>query len=254
VTRITVPRRRGRFAGLAPEARRAERRRLLLDAAFHLLSTEGTAGTTVRAVCAAADLNPRYFYEGFASIDELAIAVYDRLSEEYSAGLVAAMDAAAADVVSQVRAATQHTVAFIDDDRRRARILYVESVGNAALNRRRIEAGHDLSAFLQEDARRRRRAAPEGDAIGALSSVMLVGGISEVLTAWVSGRIDVSREQLVDDLAALTVGLIDSAGAVAGRRHEALGSVDGGGGTEPGDGVGAEGGVGVAALLDDDHR
>ncbi len=219
VTRITVQRRRGRFAGLAPEARRAERRRLLLDAAFHLLATEGTAGTTVRAVSAAADLNPRYFYEGFASIDELAIAVYDRLSAEYSAGLVAAMDAAEPDLVSQVRAGTQHTVAFIDDDRRRARILYVESVGNAALNRRRIEAGHDLSAFLQEDARRRRRAAPEGDAIGALSSVMLVGGISEVLTAWVEGRIDVTREQLVDDLAALTIGLIDSAAAVVGRRR-----------------------------------
>ena len=89
---------------------------------------------------------------------------------------------------SQVSAAgTQH--GRVIDDRRRARILYVESLGNAALNRRRIEAGHDLSAFLQEDARARRRAAPEGDAIGALSGDALVGGISEVLTAWVEGRI-----------------------------------------------------------------
>jgi len=39
VPSITVHRRRGRFAGLSPDARRAARRCLLLDAAFDLLAT-----------------------------------------------------------------------------------------------------------------------------------------------------------------------------------------------------------------------
>ena len=187
-----APLSRSRWAGVPAQERAAERRAQLIDAGFDLLGTEGDAGTTVRAVCQRARLNPRYFYESFSDRDELLVAVYDHVVAEHGGG----------------------------DDPRRAKVLYNEALGNAALNRRRIEAGHDLSAFLQEDARRRRRAAPEGDAMGALSSVMLVGGISEVLTAWVEGRIDVSREQLVDDLAALTIGLIDSAAAAVGRRRD----------------------------------
>jgi len=48
------------WAGVPVADRRAERQGLLLDAAFELLGTEGWAGTTVRAVCQTARLNPRY--------------------------------------------------------------------------------------------------------------------------------------------------------------------------------------------------
>ena len=78
-TRSTVAR---RWTGIPAEERRAERRRLLIDTAFDLLGTEGTAGTTVRAVCQAAQLNPRYFYESFEDLDALIVAVYDRLVAE----------------------------------------------------------------------------------------------------------------------------------------------------------------------------
>ncbi|HEY9558032.1 MAG TPA: TetR/AcrR family transcriptional regulator, partial [Acidimicrobiales bacterium] len=76
-----------RWVGLAPEERAAERRTLLLDAAFELLGTEGTDGTTVRAVCQAARLNPRYFYESFDDLDACIVAVYDRLVEQLGAEL-----------------------------------------------------------------------------------------------------------------------------------------------------------------------
>ena len=41
--------------------RRAERRELLLDAAFDLLGTAGWSATTVRSVVERSALNPRYF-------------------------------------------------------------------------------------------------------------------------------------------------------------------------------------------------
>jgi AcrR family transcriptional regulator len=50
-----------------------------MDAAFQLLGTEGWSGTSVRAVCQGARLNPRYFYESFDDLDALVIAVYDRV-------------------------------------------------------------------------------------------------------------------------------------------------------------------------------
>ena len=66
-----------RWTGLPVVERAAERRALLVDAAFDLLGREGDAATTVRAVCQQARLNPRYFYESFADRDELLVAVYD---------------------------------------------------------------------------------------------------------------------------------------------------------------------------------
>ena len=72
-----------RWAGLAPDDRRAERRTLLLDAAFELLGTEGWGGTTVRAVCQEARLNPRYFYESFEDLD--ARPCVDRAAAELRA-------------------------------------------------------------------------------------------------------------------------------------------------------------------------
>ena len=184
------------------------------------MATEGLSGTTVRAVCAAAELNPRYFYESFDNLDALAVAVYERLILEFSKALIAAYDTAAPDLVSQVRAGVECSVAFVDDDRRRARVLYVEAHGNETLNRRRMEDGYELVALLQADARRRRRAAPQGDAIGAITAAAIVGGVSEVLTEWTDDRIDVDRGQLVDDLTALVVGLVETAGSVVAGRAE----------------------------------
>jgi AcrR family transcriptional regulator len=203
------------------EDRRAERRVLLLDATFELLGTSGWAGTTVRAVCRRARLNPRYFYESFADLDTLVVAVYDRLVAELRAEVRAAIDAAGDDLGDQMRAAVETTVRFVDEDRRRAQVLYVEALGCEALNRRRIETGYDVVAFVERDAADRRGAPPAAEHIGRISAAVLVGGFSELLVAWLDGRIAVSRQQLIDDASALFVALADAAGAIAARRPRA---------------------------------
>lgn len=209
-----------RWAGVAPAERRAERRTLLLDAAFDLLGTEGWPGTTVRAVCQAARLNPRYFYESFDDLDTLVVAVYDRLVADLTAAIMAAVDAAGDDTAAQTWAAIDSIVAFVDDDRRRARVLYVEALGNEALNRRRIETGHALVAAVEHHTIDRHGPPPAGEQIGRIAAAVLVGGTSELVLAWLDGRIDVPRQQLVDDAAALFLALGDAAAAVAaGRRR-----------------------------------
>ena len=167
MTSLVEPRSPGRWAGLSAEDRRAERRRLLLDAGFELLGTEGWSGTTVRAVCQAARLNPRYFYESFPDLDELIVAVYDRVVTELrERGQAVAWTRRRPDLPSQIGAAVATTVGFVDDDRRRARVLYIEALGNEALNRRRISAGHDITSFIETDAVERRGPPPEGERIG----------------------------------------------------------------------------------------
>ncbi|MET1002148.1 MAG: TetR/AcrR family transcriptional regulator [Acidimicrobiia bacterium] len=190
--------------------RRAERRTLLIDAAFELLGTEGSAGTTVRAVCQRTRLNPRYFYESFEDLDALVVAVYDRVVDELGVTVAVAQESAGKSAASRMRATIACTVEFVDEDRRRGRVLYVEALGNEALNRRRIEAGYRvIDAVAGTGA---------GD-ISRVSAAILVGGLSELLVAWLDGRIDVTREQLVDDATALFLALGRATAGIASQRR-----------------------------------
>jgi AcrR family transcriptional regulator len=211
---------RGRWAGVAPEARRADRRARLIEVAFDLLGTEGLSATSVRAVCARADFNPRYFYESFPDLDALVIAVYDDVVQQLRDGVLAAL-AGVADPREQVHAAIDCIVRFVDDDRRRAHVLYREALGSEALNRRRIETGHGVVQFVDQYAASRHGGGQSEERIGSIGAAIFVGGLSELVLAWLDGRIDVSREHLVDDATALLIGLGDAATQLAQSRRRA---------------------------------
>jgi AcrR family transcriptional regulator len=182
------------WAGVSADDRKAERRLLLLDAGFDLLGTEGSAGTTVRAVCASAELNPRYFYESFADLDALLVAVYDRLVQELQVAVEKAVASAPDDGV--VRAVVESTVRFVDEDRRRGRVLYHEALGNETLSRRRVESSFALADLIAGGAKERRVAAS-----------FVVGGFSEVLMAWLDGRITISRKRLIEQTTDLFIAI-----------------------------------------------
>lgn len=190
----------------------------MLDTAYELLGTEGWSGTTVRAVCNAARLNPRYFYESFADLDELVVAVYDRIVAQLGEEVLAALDAAGADARAQSRAAISTIVSFVDDDRRRARVMYVEALGNEALNRRRIETAHQIVSVVELVASERHGPLPQGDQIGRIGASILVGGTGELVVAWLEGRIDVTREQLIDDATEMFIAVGEVAARVAESR------------------------------------
>jgi AcrR family transcriptional regulator len=204
--------------GLSADDRRAERRELLLDAAFELLGTEGWSATTVRAVCQAARLNPRYFYESFDDVDELVVAVYDRLVTQLGTGVMAAVLHAGDEPRAQTRAAIDSIVSFVDEDRRRARVLYVEALGNEALNRRRIETAHQLVTAVELAAAERHGPLPAGEQIGRIGAAILVGGAGELVVSWLDGRIAVSRDQLVDDATEILLAIGEAAARLATSR------------------------------------
>ncbi|MCX2730539.1 TetR/AcrR family transcriptional regulator [Saccharopolyspora sp. NFXS83] len=204
----------GRWAGKPPADRVAERRALLLDAALDLLGTEGWSGTSVRAVCQHARLNPRYFYESFPDLNALVIALYDRLIDDLHTEVRTAAEAAGNEPHERVRAVVDTTTRFVAEDRRRARVLYVEALGNEALNRRRIETGHLIARYVEADAT---RGAP-GDPVVAITAAVLVGGFSELLMSWLDGHLPIDRDRLVDDATTLFTGLGDTAATIATRR------------------------------------
>ena len=54
--------------------------------------------------------------------------------------------------------------------------------------------------------------------ISRVGAAILVGGLTELLVAWLDGRIDVTREQLVDDATALFLALGRATADIAAKR------------------------------------
>lgn len=207
-----------RWRGVPLDERQAERRRILTDAAFDLLGRVGVAGTTVRGVCEAAQLNPRYFYESFADLDELLVAVFDRTAQ---GGLTVILDAVAsapaADPLVATRAVMGSFLRYITEDPRRAQVLYVAGLGNEALARRRLEAMLNM-ADLFASGRAREGTPPLDDPVVKVAASLLVGGMSELVITWLQGRLDLTLDQLIDDASVLFVALGDAAAGVAESR------------------------------------
>ncbi len=207
------------WAGVPAQDRRAARRQRLLDAAFDLLGGEGAAATTVRAVCQRAQLNPRYFYESFEDLDALLIAVYERTVAEMTGAMLAAVESARDDPTAQTRAAIDAIVRFVDEDRRRGRVIYTEALGNEALNRYRLQTGAALVELVERSARERVGAQGPTEAVGRMGAAILVSGFAGLLQSWLDGRVDVPRKQLVDDATTLFLSLAETSTRLAADRR-----------------------------------
>jgi AcrR family transcriptional regulator len=218
---MTEPVRR-KWRGIEPDARTAERRQRLIDAAIDLLSTEGLSGTTVRAVCARAGLHSRYFYESFEDIDTLLVAVFDQLSASFLEEVSAAAEAAPDDPKARLQAAVQKSAEIVTRQTHLVRILNVEAIGNEQLNRRRIRMLHDIAAMIEQDAYRVYGAPAQGEQIGTLSARFLAAGFAELLIAWVEGQLDADAEELAADATELMLAVSEKARQLALSRAAEL--------------------------------
>lgn len=104
-----------RWAGVPLKDRRAERRALLVEAAYRLFGSGGEAAVSVRSVCRECGLNTRYFYESFGDTDDLLGAVYDRVSEQLAEVIAAAIEEAGDSLGARTRAGIAAVLGFSAD-------------------------------------------------------------------------------------------------------------------------------------------
>lgn len=99
------------YGGISAADRRAERRRKLLTAGRQIWGEAGLTEVTVRGVCSAAGLIPRYFYEEFPTREALLFAVADDARDQTLEAMVTAALAETGGVSAVLRTAVQ---AFLD--------------------------------------------------------------------------------------------------------------------------------------------
>lgn len=188
----------GMYRGQRLGDRVDDRRNQLLEAAFQLLGEDGAAAVTMRAVTRKAGLSPRYFYESFADRAELLVAVFDRTVQQLQTQVAAAMTGAPADPVAQTRAALMAVARSCEEDPRVARILLREALAEDAMRHHAYAA---LIRFISTasltltDESWHRGADP---VMVRLDVGALAGTTIALFLDWTEGRLDVTRQQLVD--------------------------------------------------------
>lgn len=185
------------YGGVSGDARQAERRAQLIEAGLELLgSREGAPTLSVRGACKQAGLTARYFYEQFADRDALAVAVLDHVVSDIATATRTAVLEAPSDGRSQIRAGIDTIVRKISEDPRRGRLLFSGDHGIAELASRRIEANRTFARMLAQRAQEF-YGVRDGPGL-ALLTEFLVGGISQTLSAWQSGSLDMPAERIVE--------------------------------------------------------
>jgi AcrR family transcriptional regulator len=184
------------WAGTTLDERRTFRSTALLDAALDQIGESGSAAVTVRSLCRQTGLNDRYFYESFANRDDLLAQLYRRTAEAVQTELLTETTDIEHDRQAWARAVVERFVAMMVDDPRKARLLLVEPMVEPILGGIGLATvpvfTRMIRTTLPKDATKTER---------TLTAVTAVGALSAVLGGWFSGKLDVTREELVEHCA-----------------------------------------------------
>ncbi|MEQ3551722.1 hypothetical protein WIS52_14710 [Pseudonocardia nematodicida] len=172
---------------------RAEQdREALLDAALQQWSDGGWSAVDPAAAATLAGLGPGAADEFTSGVD-LAAAVFDHIVDERAATTMSAVAQAPPDMVARIRAAL---TAYLDDigrDPRRV-VALIDAVGCPDLVARRRSANRGFAELIVDGGAESAENRVEPDDLRVAGHFCL-GGLGEIILAWLDPRSPVTREQ-----------------------------------------------------------
>lgn len=177
ITELTPAR---RYRGAEAEERRAQRRGQLIAAAVQVYGERGYQNATVKAVCEAAGLTERYFYESFANSEALLLASFQAVTHRLLQALARAGEAAGGDGPNRALAMLRAYFGILQCEPRSARVFLVEIRGvsklvDGALADSLSEFGGLLAQALL----------PPGRQLDPLLTAGVAGGVIHVALRWI---------------------------------------------------------------------
>lgn len=191
------------YGGASAEQRRTRRRTALLEATLDVVAAKGVNGLGVKAVCTAAGLNDRYFYEQFKDCDEALIALNDHLIAEATAAFRRAIASTEAEAATRIRACVSAAVDFLTADPRHGRFL-IESQSSEQLRGKRQELVNALAELMMTGRPLLGADAPSEEDSRLLALTIISGGL-DLSAMWIRGDLGIGRDKLIDFMTALAL-------------------------------------------------
>nr|WP_236651147.1 TetR/AcrR family transcriptional regulator [Aquabacterium fontiphilum] len=193
-----------RYGGVDSEERQRQRRAKLIDAGLAVFGEQGYHASTVRDVCARAQLTSRYFYESFDSMEALFKAVYVTINRELMQHTVMALARCEPQPEKLAEAALRTFFEFIRDDPRRARVGLIDAmnVGQSMSDltgKATQDFAHLIAGFM-------RQMFPNLEAHGLDHQIIadgLVGSNTRIATQWVADRCKTPLEDVLRNAQAI---------------------------------------------------
>jgi AcrR family transcriptional regulator len=194
---------------VSPEARKAERRRKILDAALELFGTKGFSNTTVSELCRSAGVAPAKFYEAFSGMEAVLRELYDELGDRNEEKVILAVEAAPMDFESRVRVGLWVWCHQILDDIRVARVLLVEAVrvSPEMESRRRFFLGayanfvvDQFYKIVSETSASGGKTVELDPTMARIVAVGLAGGCDEAISDWMRDPEPAPIELLIESM------------------------------------------------------
>ncbi|WP_076864085.1 TetR/AcrR family transcriptional regulator [Bradyrhizobium mercantei] len=203
------------YGGMDAEERRAERRLKLIDAAIEVYGEVGYRGATVKAICEAAELTERYFYESFANSEALLIAAYNHVVGHLHEEMTAAAAAGGDDAEMRLRAALTLYFTRLKEHPKPARVFLLEISGiSPAVDAVKLDALRVFSDILVPPALDAKGSDKSGTA--TLLSNGMVGAVISIALRWVSRQ----YPQPVEDVVAVAASFCRVALTEANHRQD----------------------------------
>ncbi|MFC3965181.1 TetR/AcrR family transcriptional regulator [Nocardia jiangsuensis] len=188
------------YAGVSAAKRRSDRRGALLREGRRIWGESGHAAVTVRGVCKAAGLTDRYFYEHFASREELLVAIADEVRDLLLGTLIQVGLTSRGGPEQRLRAALHALLEVIATDPHVHHIAAGE-LSPLLLERRRALLA-TMAAIVVEYAPAQLGIAPDPPWL-ARAALFVAGGLSQLVEAWLDGTLELSTGELAEHATAL---------------------------------------------------
>ena len=211
------------YGGVAAEQRALERRERLLEAALELFARQGYQNTPIEQLCAEARVTTRNFYEAFPGRESLLLALYERLIGDAQAAVREALQRPGLDLATRIPLVMGAFIEVYVRDRRRAQIGVLEVVGvSPQVERRRREVIREFAGELESYAEslEAQGLLPQRDYHAV--SLVLVGGINELLAEWLMSGEPGDLQQLQQTISQVMQALL-LGGEVIARQEKAVG-------------------------------
>jgi AcrR family transcriptional regulator len=150
------------------------------------------------AICAAAGLTERYFYESFTSLDDAMLAALDTVCDEIAALAVSTLEATTGPAETRVHAMMTAFVDLVAESPAKVSVAVIHSVANPRLRARRTELIGMFADLIAREAAELYgdRAWPPDRA--RIHGLLYIAGFAELVASWLNGDVAMSADELVE--------------------------------------------------------
>ena len=195
------------YGGVSAADRRTERRGKLLAAGRQIWGESGITEVTVRAVCSAAGLTSRYFYEQFETRDALLYAISDDVRDQLLTALVNAGVGDPGTLTDKLRSALTAFLNIIAADPHIHRIATGDVSSVAGLTEHRTHILEMITGLIVQLAPDVLTTAVPDPAQLRRGAQFMVGGVNQIIEAWLENPAE-TPEKLAAECADLCVAVV----------------------------------------------